>query len=47
MKDNRSITFGYDEASDKFTVIGNEFDSMQELGEAVAELNLAVIKVLS
>lgn len=40
------IAIGYDEKLDKFVVNAAQFDSMADLGQAVAELNLKVVKIL-
>lgn len=40
------IAIGYDEKIDKFVVTTARFDSMADLGQAVAELNLKVVKIL-
>ncbi len=46
MKDKRTITMGYDEEKDKFVLVTDDFDTMTEMAQAVAELNLHIVKVL-
>lgn len=47
MKDQRTITIGYDENTDKFTLVTDDFDSMAEMARAVAQINLHIIEVLT
>jgi len=38
---------GYDEEIDKFVLVADDFDSIGQLAQAVAELNLHIVKVLT